>query len=367
MIFHSKKKVKRENECCSSNSSSSSSSSSSDLQAPLSSCGKEILHKQLNPEQQHAVDCLTSEDKNYGEVRLIARAGSGKTTVIAALCHELQHRNINYVVFNKSAKDHFFTRVDHNIIREKHNKLFVNTMHGHCLKWFNRSRKDTVSSGNNNSSTIFNVEYSINKDQIISALHVKDIVHRRINNTTSSTKKDISSEATWVTCCLLKSLENFTNSADKMVGERHICSQAKQSGLKENPRQAITTTAHTIDFTEFYTALPWVSLVQDIYEKSVDMEDSRIPVTHSTYQKCCQVESGQIVQSNTLSLKKRKTMTPPQKEVLIIDEAQDLNPCQMSIIKHQHQLFGASVVYVGDPSQSIYQFRGASRQFEIMV
>ena len=74
-----------------------------------------------------------------------------------------------------------------------------------------------------------------------------------------------------------------------------------------------------------------------------------IPLSHSIYQKHAQLSDAKftIKYSSNINL-------------LLIDEAQDLNPCQFAIINTQIKLYNTTVVLVGDPNQAIYQFRGAS-------
>lgn len=348
MIFHSKNKYRRNEGSC------------QQYQPPTatpSSLNKEDI--KLDPEQTRVIDWLTLKGADFSEVRLVARAGSGKTTVLAALCEKMENRNISYIVFNKNAKDHFLTRIDTKRVNVQNNNLVVNTMHGFCLKWFQSWKKNTHTVGEER----LNVECGITADQVISALQIDVIVQRRINKPNPGN----SSEASWIAQCLLKSLENFTNSATKTVTTQHLCDKVKPSELNQNPRQYANTSQSTINFAEYYIGLPWVELVQNLYIKSINVDDPSIPITHSTYQKCCQVNEGQITQYNAVPTSKKRKKGAHNKDMLVIDEAQDLNPCQMAIIRNQHLLFDASVVYVGDPCQSIYQFRGATRQFETMV
>ena len=241
MIFHSKKTTARNDG--NSNSRGGQYKESGYHQQSVPAVASSI---KLNPEQQSVIDCLSSEEENVdcSETRLIARAGSGKTTVIAALCHELQYRNISYIVFNKSAKEHFFTRVDNKYVCYQHNKLVVNTMHGYCLKWFQGWRKSKKDQGK-----VLHVENTISKEKVIVALEVENIIQQRLNeqhglhcrSRWSSNTSGYSSEAIWVAQCLLRSLDNFTNSAVKTVTTKHLCNNIKPSELKLNTVSILST------------------------------------------------------------------------------------------------------------------------------
>ncbi len=48
----------------------------------------------------------------------------------------------------------------------------------------------------------------------------------------------------------------------------------------------------------------------------------------------------------------------PQYETIVVDEAQDLNPAQQEVLLRCRTI-GTKIIFVGDPAQSIYGFRGA--------
>jgi superfamily I DNA/RNA helicase len=54
----------------------------------------------------------------------------------------------------------------------------------------------------------------------------------------------------------------------------------------------------------------------------------------------------------------RLPITPPC-DLLLVDECQDMDGCQIDWIRSQAELFGTHVYLVGDPAQAIYGFRGA--------
>ena len=65
-----------------------------------------------------------------------------------------------------------------------------------------------------------------------------------------------------------------------------------------------------------------------------------LPLEHDAYLKMWQLEGARL---------------PDQAEVLYVDEAQDADPVTLAILQAQHR----PTVWVGDPWQSIYRFRGS--------
>lgn len=114
---------------------------------------------------------------------------------------------------------------------------------------------------------------------------------------------------------VLKSLNAFIISGDERVTDRHV------------------------------TGFPWasrgaaVAIVQRVAERMLDFERSGLPFTHDIYLKA-------FAQRGLIS---------PHFDYLIVDEAQDLNPVLVQIVKSAKR----PAIVVGDPWQSIYLFRGA--------
>lgn len=90
---------------------------------------------------------------------------------------------------------------------------------------------------------------------------------------------------------------------------------------------------------------PWgvrataVSMVQSVVDRMLDFENSRLPFTHDVYLKA-------FAQRGNIS---------PSFDYIIVDEAQDLNPVLIQIVKKAQR----PAMVIGDPHQSIYLFRGA--------
>lgn len=74
----------------------------------------------------------------------------------------------------------------------------------------------------------------------------------------------------------------------------------------------------------------------------------------------CEEFGGSIDFADMAWLPYRLKLTPRSHDVVVIDEAQDLNEPQLYLVKAMMRTSGR-VLAVGDPNQAIYQFRGAGK------
>jgi F-box protein 18 (helicase) len=88
-----------------------------------------------------------------------------------------------------------------------------------------------------------------------------------------------------------------------------------------------------------------VSYAKTLWERMLDVYDSDIPMSFDGYLKAYQLSNPRL-----------------RYDVILLDEAQDANPCTLAILKQQ--LSRAALVLVGDPFQQIYSFRGSVNAFE---
>lgn len=119
---------------------------------------------------------------------------------------------------------------------------------------------------------------------------------------------------------LLRSLNNFLISADHKVVEGHL------SGFPVAVRKAC------------------VPMVSAVIERLMDYENTELPITHDIYLKAF---------SRTCTIASHF-------DYLIVDEAQDLNPVLIDIVRRADR----PAMIIGDPYQSIYAFRGATSAME---
>jgi len=122
---------------------------------------------------------------------------------------------------------------------------------------------------------------------------------------------------------ITRSLENFMRSADKEVKVEHVSSKIIGWSDDDDQRQKITS--EIIKYT------------QKLWDMMSDPNHS-MGVTHDGYLKKYQLSNPKI-----------------KKELIMIDEAQDCNAVLLDIINQQK----CQKIFVGDPHQAIYGWRGA--------
>lgn len=118
-------------------------------------------------------------------------------------------------------------------------------------------------------------------------------------------------------------LHAFMISADAKLGRQHF-SLPSAAGNREKDRQAVV-----------------LHHAGKVWERMCDVDRTDVGMTHDGYFKCYQLSQP--------DLSKRF-------DIVLLDEAQDSNPCAEAIILDQPK---CRVVLAGDPWQGIYQFRGA--------
>ena len=91
---------------------------------------------------------------------------------------------------------------------------------------------------------------------------------------------------------------------------------------------------------QFYTNLNacLLSYARCLWEKQSDVSNEDVPAEHDTYLKLYQLSKPLL----------------PKYDYIMLDEAQDANPCIIDILSNQ----SCQVIYVGDEYQQIYAFRG---------
>src|SRR3954447_15442059 len=117
--------------------------------------------------------------------------------------------------------------------------------------------------------------------------------------------------------CAIATVRSFTHSAAREIDAGH---------LPPLPRGADRAEA----------VLAWARRLW------ADMRDSNsaVPLEHDAYLKLWHLDGARL---------------PPAAEVLYLDEAQDANPVTLAVLEAQ----GRPTVWVGDPWQSVYRFRGS--------
>lgn len=133
--------------------------------------------------------------------------------------------------------------------------------------------------------------------------------------------------------CVKNILAGFTNTTDSSVGLEHVPKDVRTSVLA---RAGLRQSGGSVHVNDTLTRLAGHAM--DIWRASIDMSQPQIPISHDGYLKLW-VERG-------VTLKY---------DAILFDECQDASPVMTKAVVSQ----GAKVVFIGDPHQQIYSFRGA--------
>ena len=252
--------------------------------------------------------------ENY-VTKIIAFAGTGKTTTLIRLCEEYPHLKFLVVVYNRSAKDHAAGCFPKNV------KCI--TAHGMAMKkkgWLYTKK-------------------------LTSDLKTQDIIDADVLPKKEDTKKKKKKrksgddEETYSyhrrAAMVLKTLHNFICSVDPAINDEHVpvlhtgeeVSAAVQNEVLEGATKA--------------------------WSMMIDPESNLLRMTHDGYLKVWQLSNPNL----------RWMFKEWQHDVLLIDEAQDMNPAMLDIFMKQTN---TPKIFVGDPHQQIYLFRGAVNALDLV-
>lgn len=319
----------------------------------------------LSEDQQAVVDgVLDPLNHNVRTFKVLARAGTGKTTTLKYLCEKLLQRRqiVAYTAFNKSTKASFLENFPNRYMPGLRRK----TIHGFCWSWYQEQlgegeeMDEMVEDGNEQG-----VEADISIATVIDACGLEEIVRRRWRNESipsensnnhaeMNRRKKYDIELKWLAKAVLKVLSFYTQSADEAPQNSHNTYTKKNSFLLPKVCAKFHQSG-SIPGVAFYGRLNFAGLVSKLYAMSIDAKEGTVPLTFDTYQKECQLKKGKWCDKNNSNI-----------QYLLVDEAQDLNDCQMDMILTQQQLHNCRLIFVGDTDQSINQFRGASSQFGLL-
>ena len=130
---------------------------------------------------------------------------------------------------------------------------------------------------------------------------------------------------------------NFTYSSEEEPNDTQVFQGALTWHLKEQTRP--------------FPYAQWAKIIFDICRNP---KDNRLPLMHDIYLKECQLAHVQLTS---------KRSSKPF-DVVMLDEAQDVTQCQVELIRNQ---YSSARFLIGDPHQSIYQFRGADCALERLI
>lgn len=252
--------------------------------------GQQSLHSYCESPQSY----LTSEQLRIlnhcfqpGQIiKIIALAGTGKTTTLIHLAQLYPQVKFLNVMFNKSVCDEAKKRFPSNVTcKTVHSLAYASR--GYRLRF-----------------------------KLTNKLRPYDLVSFLQHHT--GCRMPSHAYAKYV----LRTIESYVNSTDENLTSSHIPS------FEENcPR-----------YSEEDKAKIFKDATQ-IWEKMIDRDNKEIKVNHDIYLKLYQLAKPKL----------------PGFQCLMVDEAQDCNPAILDIMMSQN----LPVIFVGDPNQQIYGFRGA--------
>lgn len=271
-----------------------------------------------------------------GEVVCVqALAGCGKTTTISLLCNQLRQqqpaKEILYMVFNKNNEE-----------EAKSSKKFpkemeIRTTHAFVLKHF---------FGIANMHRVKPCErYDLN--------HIIDHVDL-YNECSKVDPKDGDSQRyqrrlNTIASYIRKTIEKFESSADNTINEMHVFWRAtsKSNSSRSIWKKHFPPARYVRWASTFFET---VRLQCDKLRNGLPLLEGDLSITHDAYLKAAQLDHLKIPH-----------------DVVLIDEAQDMTPCQASLLWGSEQRRDKIIYLFGDCHQQLYRFRGAADSFNKMV
>lgn len=255
-------------------------------------------------EQQQAIDAFTTG----GDLKIIAGAGTGKTSTLSMLSDAARGRRGVYLAFNKAMADDAKTRMPSNVaVSTAHSLAFRGTRAAYATKIGSRmtARQAAQIAGLPSKMTLGN---------------------------------EITKEAAELGYYLLDWVRSFCSSDSPQIGLASMTYASPLGWLHVDPEYATRD-----DFRAARNLVAGlVPYVQRLWAAMADPQNSA-PATHDVYLKQW-VLSGPDLGA----------------DFILFDEAQDANPLMLQLVQSQQ----AQRVFVGDPNQQIYAWRGATNAMQ---
>jgi len=255
----------------------------------------------MNPtaEQQSILDTFKNTS---GNMKVLALAGTGKTHSLMELVKANPEQSFLYMAFNKSIKDEVEEKAKHEGITN----LKAQTQNSFCLSLARGA--------------------GLRCSNIKGYMSVKVIVSRL----------GLFGNDRFLAYPASQIMSRFLVSRDKEINEYHVPRDVKDR-ISANVRRFARSYTNIEQETEnrIRKSLEIAKKLFASFDFTSDI------MLHDVYVKLVQLHYNQIV--------------PVAEDVVLLDEAQDINPVFSDIVSRMD----ARVVAVGDSNQAIYQFRGA--------
>jgi superfamily I DNA/RNA helicase len=238
-----------------------------------------------------------------GGLRIDAYAGTGKTTTLRYLAQSAQRRG-HYLAFNKKIATHAESLFPRSVRCSTYHSVAYGAI---------RARY-----GNNNEKMAGNAN----------AILIGDVLG--LPEYTQFSEKFALSKRSYG-AVLKGAIRRYLYSEDEVPLARHFPRIGRLASLDRDQFAHVTSTA--------------VSHLRQLWEEMQSL-DSRMPLGHDGYVKLWFLSNPRL-----------------HADYVMLDEAQDSNPVLLKVLRQQ----SSQMVYVGDPYQQIYEWRGAVNAMEHVV
>ena len=242
-------------------------------------------------------------------IRIMAYAGTGKTTTLVEMCRRNPAIRFLLVVFNKSVSLHsqrvFPPKVTVKAANALSYKFITETAGYDRFQHYSLKYTDLI-----------NMNYIPERKGVFKGF---SMYHRA--------------------AMIMETLTMFYNSEERDVGMEHTPDQWVTKNKKE---------AEHLDFTQKKFLMEDAAKVWEIIHKK---KNFRVKFDHASSMKEFQ-----------LSMPDLQQWAGPH-DVLLLDEAQDMNPCMLAVCLKQK----CPKIVVGDQHQQIYSFRGAVNALDLVL
>ena len=272
------------------------------------------LQVKLTAEQARIANHQLSKNR-HDVIKIIAFAGTGKTTTLIQMCERHPKLKFLVVVYNTSVRDHA-TKVFPS------NNVTISTAHSLAFKKVGWKYKEPRDEKGNCVKFSFNLK---SQDIIDSGLLTTSVGPSNKLRLFACTYYQRAAQ-------VLKCLENFMNSPDEEITLENVPSRW----------ESVTDTQIKTVTLQSYVRNADLDDARKVWNSMINVNDLRVKMTHDGYLKLFQLTCPDL-QENV------------EHDVLMIDEGQDMNPAMLDIFQRQR----VTKIIVGDPNQQIYMFRGA--------
>lgn len=296
--------------------------------------------------QQAEIIALSHQCAPTEMVLVQAAAGTGKTTTIKQFVQERKrvtrtNESMLYVCFNREAVKE---ARQSDIFRAAH--VDILTCNALTMKWWQQLYLPSITATqaapetkeptiNTDSTVLFDHNDRNNLDgndqdlifvgKSPTPAEIIALLGTRLNAITNTKDKEKAAQFTWYT------YEQFLLGPDRICIEKHV----QRFKTKTFPGGA--------------DRLPYDEFVRHLFSL-VQQNHPNMFITFSSIDKLCQLSKYQFLDGRHQPY-----------NVIMVDEAQDWNPCQLALMQHQNE---AAQLFVGDANQSLYGFRGATGELE---